>query len=112
MTNTELPRRSKTHDYKSVEVNVFYNKKKRTGCYYFDEELFLIKGEAYDWYPEEIDHWEYITSQECADEIIQLMTDCGLTPDEMLIVIEKVRQKLNLIELTKMGGENESERLP
>ena len=108
MANTELPRRSKTHDYKSVEVNVFYNNKKRTGCYYFDEELFLIKGGAYDWCPEEIDRWEYITPQEGADEIIQLMTDWGLTPDEMLIVIENVRQKLNLIELTKMGGEDES----
>lgn len=53
-----------------------------------------------------------MTHQERADEIIQLMTDWGLTPDEMLSVIEKVRQKLNIIELTKMGGENESERLP
>ena len=56
----------------------------------------------------QIDRWEYITPQEGADEIIQLMTDWGLTPDEMLIVIEKVRQKLNLIELTKLGGEDES----
>lgn len=79
---------------------------------FFDVEYFSTKNYCGMWEPSEIDHWEYITPQERADEIIQLMTDWGLTPDEMLIVIEKVRQKLNLIELTKMGEENESERLP
>lgn len=109
MTNTELPRRSKENPNQSVEVNVWINGKKNKGCYFFDVEYFSTKNYCGMWEPSEIDHWEYITPQERADEIIQLMTDWGLTPDEMLIVIEKARQKLNLIELTKTGEEDEKE---
>lgn len=89
MTNTELPRRSKSNRY-------FVDK--RVGCIAISD---LLNKQGY--------LKVEITPQERADEIIQLMTDWELTPDEMLIVIEKVRQKLNLIELTKMGGENESD---